>query len=180
MQPPLVLLDVDGVINDIHGIGAKTSDWDTDIVKSHGFRVRIPSYMPGLIQSINRVAEIQWCTAWRNHANDEIAQHLGIGPLAVIDDGSTNRTPDWKAAAARHVVEQALKNGRPVLWIEDFYGNLPSEKMPPGTQFVDTTADRPGALLLPSDLPWWLSDLIQLELSDPLTLGDLLQGGELQ
>jgi hypothetical protein len=31
----------------------------------------------------------------------------------------------WKAKAARPLVEEALAAGRPVVWIEDFNGELP-------------------------------------------------------
>lgn len=165
---PLVLLDVDGVINDIFGMGVRASTWTTDIVVSHGYKLAIPSYMPALVQDLCKVADVHWCTTWRHKANDEIAAHLGIGPLPVVDDGTDDRCTDWKASAAYSLVEEAIASERPVLWIEDFYGLVPSAVMPAGTQFLDTTKDVPGALLLRGRLPWWLKGLIELENTDPL------------
>lgn len=164
---PLVLLDVDGVINDIYGMAASARNWAADIVVSHGYKVAIPSYMPALIQDLCKVADVHWCTTWRHKANDEIANHLGIKPLPVIDDGTDERCTSWKAAAAYQLVDEALAAGRPVLWIEDFYGTLPSAEMPAGTQFLDTTDRVPGAILYRGHLPWWLKALIELENTEP-------------
>ena len=97
---PLVLLDVDGVINDIELIGEETGQWDSHVIVSHGYHVVIPDYMPELIQRICALTEVHWCTTWRDRANDEIAQHLGIGPLPVVDDGTDRRYVDLKGAAA--------------------------------------------------------------------------------
>lgn len=160
MNKPLVLLDVDGVINDIEGVGLGIESWETHKFQSHGYTLLVPSYMRQLIQAICQVAEVRWCTTWRHRANDEIAQYLEIGPLEVIDDGTGSRFVDWKAAAAYSVAEQAIQEGRKVLWIEDFYGHLPTDEMPQGVEFVDTTEGWDGALLLPEMLPNWLQDLL--------------------
>jgi hypothetical protein len=157
---PLVLLDVDGVINDIDLVGVRTNLWETEIIHSHGYDVAVPSYMPRLIQGICSVAEVHWCTTWRDRANDDIARYLGIGPLPVVDDGTTSRYVDWKAAAAYDLADSALQAGRRVLWIEDFYGDPPTKSMPAGTEFADTADNDLGAVLRPHDLPQWLTQLL--------------------
>jgi len=157
---PLVLLDVDGVINDIMLVGETLGTWETNFINSHGYDVAIPAYMPELIQRLCRVAEVHWCTTWRHNANDEIAAHLGVGPLPVVDDGSRSRFVDWKPAAAYEVAQKALNEGRQVCWIEDFWGDEPYDLMPEGVQFVDTAALQWRAVLLPVDLPEWLKNLM--------------------
>ena len=153
---PLILLDVDGVINDLHRLYGGSRPWRTDVVRSHGYDICIPDYMPGLIQHLMSLGEVRWCTTWRHRANDEIAAHLGIGRLEVVDDGSGARSVDWKAEAAYELAADALRAGRRVYWIEDFYGRPPVDEMPDGVVFVDTTA-RDDRVLLPDHLPAGLS-----------------------
>lgn len=157
---PVVLLDVDGVINDFEEVGTRTGLWSLDIIRSHGYAVAVPEYMPQLIQEICKVAEVHWCTTWRHRANEEIADHLGIAQLPVVDDGTSRRIVDWKAAAAYDLVAGALAAGRRVLWIEDFYGQLPVDEMPAGTEFLDTAANQWGPVLQVECLPDWLEELI--------------------
>jgi HAD domain in Swiss Army Knife RNA repair proteins len=147
--PPLVLLDVDGVINYFDAVlavrmaddpAAMADEWDVDMLESHGLQVAIPRYMGELVRALDAEAELWWCTTWRHRANDEIATHLGI-EAPVIDDGTDNPTIWWKEEAAREVVEQAVAAGRTVAWIEDFCGETPGLD---GVIYIDTTA--PGHL----------------------------------
>lgn len=154
---PLVLLDVDGVINDLNSARrAATIDNELHFV-SHGFPIVVPPYMPVLIQWLCGVAEVHWCTTWRYRANDDIARHLGIPALPVVDDGSSSRYVDWKAAAAHDLAAAAIAEGRRVLWIEDFYGEPPVDDMPVGVEFLDTASDDHFEMVLTVDMiPEWL------------------------
>lgn len=138
---PLILLDLDGVINDLGSLAGMKRPWRVDIVRSHGYTVHIPSYMPALIRALADLAEIHWLTTWRHRANDAVADHLGAGRFPVIDDGTGDRHVDWKPAAAFAVAGEAIEAGRPVIWIEDFGGFIPREEMPAGVMFVDTVDD---------------------------------------
>ena len=155
---PLILLDIDGVINDLNALSGIDRDWGIDQVYSHGHTVHIPEYMGWLIRQLTDVAEVHWCTTWRERANNEIAEHLGIDPLPVVDDGTRSRFVDWKAAAAYELAESALAEGRRVLWIEDFYGQVPIDEMPAGVEFVDTAANDEMVLEVEM-LPNWLLQL---------------------
>lgn len=137
---PLVLLDVDGVINDLGSLYGVPREWRIAEVAANGFLVHIPEYMPALVKRIDEIADIYWCTTWRHRANDEIVTHLGVGPFPVVDDGTSRRVTSWKAAAAYELAADALDAGRRVIWIEDFYGAPPADEMPEGTEFVDTAA----------------------------------------
>ncbi len=150
---PLVLLDVDGVINDLDALVGIARPWEATIVTSNGFGVLIPNFMPDLVQRLTDTCEVWWCTTWRDRANNEIAQHLGIEILPVVTDGSQSRWVDWKAAAARDLVTAALADGRPVYWIEDFYGTPPVSELPDGVVYVDTTVSEPRCVLAETDLP---------------------------
>jgi hypothetical protein len=150
---PLVLLDVDGVINDLEVLAGQRRPWRTDLVHSNGFAVMVPDYMPALIQALVDTCEVWWCTTWRDRANSEIASHLGIPDLPVVTDGSLSRRVDWKAGAAYELVTAALGSGRSVYWIEDFYGDPPEGELPPGVVFIDTTLRNPRCVLHEDDLP---------------------------
>jgi hypothetical protein len=149
---PLVLLDVDGVINDLQSLQGWKVEHEIYVLESethgHRYRVHIPTYMPALIKHIASIAEVIWCTTWRGFANDAIAPHLGIGPLRWIDDGTDRRVTDWKGANAWPVLAEARSKGRPAYWIEDFDMLLPD--VPKGVRLIDTS---PRFVLLPQHLP---------------------------
>ena len=148
-----MLLDVDGVINDLGHLEGQPRPWDTRIIAADGFRIHIPDFMPMLIQSLAAVCEIHWCTTWRERANGALAEALGAGPFPVIDDGTDDRYPDWKPRAAYDLVAEAVARGREVYWIEDFYGEYPVDVMPPGIVYVDTAVIPGGAVLTFELLP---------------------------
>lgn len=150
---PLVFLDVDGVINDIGSLYGMHRDYALYLVKSHGHVVHIPEYMPQLIQKLTENCEVHWLTTWRENANDEIADALGIDPLPVVTDGTNDRVVSWKPAAAYPVALKALEEGREVWWIEDFYKMIPDYQMPIGVKYVDTAVISNNPVLLPMMMP---------------------------
>lgn len=144
---PLVLLDVDGVVN------ALTAAVPVKF-KAMGYPIRMPDYMPKLVQGLVANNEVMWCTTWRNDANIHLAPHLGIEPLGVVDDGTDDRYVDWKIAAAEPYAVNALEAQRPVCWIEDF------ERIPRGdiwdrVTYIDTSMTN-YVLREESVFPWLL------------------------
>jgi len=154
MSRPLVLLDVDGVINDLTSLQRFYVPHQITVIDSHGFKVHIPDYMPDLIQRLVTNCEVYWCSTWRERANDEIAGHLGIPSLPVVTNGSDRRVVDWKEAAARPLVQKALGEGRDVYWIEDHAGYQPTNRPWDQVTMIDT------ALTEYVLAPHLLSDLI--------------------
>jgi hypothetical protein len=150
---PLVLLDVDGVINDLGHLHGHERPWTVRKFRAGNFTVHIPDFMPFLIQSLDAVAEIHWCTTWLETANTAIAPLLNVGPFPVVGADTPDPWMDWKPAAAHGLASAALADERRVFWIEDFYGEIPTEQMPPGVEYVDTGAAPSGAVLLPEMLP---------------------------
>lgn len=135
-QKPLVLLDVDGVINVLR----------RDVPKTHemmGYPIRIPDHMPALIQHLVQTAEVMWCTTWREEANEHMAPALGIEPLSVVTDNTEDRFVHWKWQAAQPYVIEALSDGRKVCWIEDFedtHHHYRTESVWRQVDFVDTAS----------------------------------------
>lgn len=142
---PLLLLDIDGVVNNLEAVmrlrplkedaEARAEQLGVDLVWSHGFWFAIPHEMPALVQELTSRFETWWCTRWREHANDEIAKHLGVGPFPVVDDGADSFGGAWKIEAARPLIMEAIAAGREVVWIEDFKGRIPDIR---GVTYVDT------------------------------------------
>lgn len=145
---PLVLLDIDGVINDLQARrhlqsfepehrAAEADRLGVDQIESHGYWVAIPRHMPELIRQLDERADIIWLTTWRTRANDEIAGYLGVGPFPVLDPDGRSLFFEWKIEAARPVIEEAELLGRNVIWIEDFDGDLPPFE---SVTYIDTGA----------------------------------------
>lgn len=156
-QRPLVLLDIDGVLHDRDALlEVRSSDdpqeaadrLDVTVITSHGHRLAFPRYMPGLVQHLAGGTELWWCTTWRQRANDEIRDHLGIDQLPVIDDGTRAVGLDWKVRVATPLIAEAVSHARMVCWIEDFYGTYP--EFEDAVTYVDTGAT---GVLKSSDLP---------------------------
>jgi len=152
-RQPLLLLDVDGVINDKACLRGAERPWRHRVLEVAGTRVCLPAYMPALIRYLALATDVWWCTSWRHLANRHLAPLLGIDPRPVLDANLPDPFANWKAAAARPVARRALALGREVYWIEDFCGMLPNPRvMPEGVVYIDTGADGP-PVLRPEHLP---------------------------
>ena len=55
--------------------------------------------------------------------------------------------------AAYSIAQEALESGRRVFWIEDFYGEPPTDAMPDGVVFIDTAAESEYPVLTEDMLP---------------------------
>ncbi len=123
---PLVLLDIDGVINAYPNEG-------TEAYKLAWARMAVfigEDTVEALKTIFERAADVLWCTAWRERANVEPMEFLrdyrmtDKTHLGVITDGGSFGTwnTGWKLEAVKKsdVVKQAVQDGRPVYWIEDF------------------------------------------------------------
>lgn len=125
---PLMLLDVDGVLNAFQYRPAETDqpadaytdlheyDVPTDFGRTYRFWTS-----PTLIAEIAALhatgtVDIAWLTTWENQANTHAARVLGLPtfPVAATRGG---RFSDyyWKARAGL----EAMQLGRPVIWIDD-------------------------------------------------------------
>lgn len=143
----VVLLDVDGVINDLKALRGEPRPWEISQVRSHGYVLHVPEYMPELVQHLCSIAEVVWCTTWLHRANQELRRHLAISELEVLAGRAGSPTVGWKEQAARPLVESALEQGARVYWIEDFFGELPDI---PDVVYVDTAE---AGVLRPEHLP---------------------------
>ncbi|MEO3875455.1 HAD domain-containing protein [Nonomuraea sp. B12E4] len=115
---PLLLIDVDGVLNPMSRPGPDfrpyrctigTEVYTVHLNPWHGRRL--------LDLALTTGSELVWATTWEEHANDWIAPRIGLPALPVIpmrpedpsEFGETFKTPHVAAYAGR----------RPFVWFDD-------------------------------------------------------------
>jgi hypothetical protein len=168
--PPLMLLDVDGVLN--------AFEWDTEELSdvwSHGFaraqgQLWPITFSPDIVGTLRawheqgRV-EVQWLTTWGHAANETLRELLGLPHLQVAgtyddeladgdaaDDefslaGATPSAPDalsgswWKYDVVRRVLRE--QPGRRVVWVDD--------ELTDDSEFTAWARRQPGLLAIGPD-----------------------------
>ena len=148
---PLLLLDVDGVVNDLPSVMGIQRPWPEERHPIGGIELAVPLHIPPLVEYLDLLCEIHWCTTWREMANQILPDLIGIGPYPVVGADDPADTWGWKSRCAAPIAEAALAAGRDVYWLEDFEEVLP-EGMPEGVRYLDTAADG-FYVLLPHHLP---------------------------
>lgn len=128
-QKPLILLDIDGVVN---AAGRKTRYWkDAKTIpslealypdgSSKKFQIM---YSPTVVKAINRwseIAEIKWLTSWDERADTYFGPALGIKKLGV-------GRPSEDVFKLDAVVDWAKANpDRAIIWIDDQLSNFKCE-----------------------------------------------------
>ena len=146
--PPLLLLDVDGVLNALSDDGDPQTwpEWRLGRATADGVAWPI-RWAPAVVERLcawheRGVVELQWLTTWGHDANLELRALLGMPALEVAgtyDDEPFAGTPDHEGAAAhaavapsapdeltgrwwKHdVVRRLLQQhpGRLVIWVDD-------------------------------------------------------------
>lgn len=117
-QPPIWLLDIDGVINTGRPGWGAAPHHDTAYADGIGYRMR---WAPPLIDRIRHIhaagiAEVRWCTTWCAWA-DQLEQlwHLPTLGRCFADPINGSTAAMDKLAAARKV----LANGDRLIWTDD-------------------------------------------------------------
>jgi hypothetical protein len=111
-RKPLVLLDVDGVLNNCDS-GECPDEMRTVV---NGFHIR---YSPTIVSAFNNfardgLAEVRWLTAWGLRARKLLSPALGI------DDFLTARDDGWeptKGIVAKTIADASPD--RPIVWVDD-------------------------------------------------------------
>lgn len=149
MTPPLLLLDVDGVLNALADGGEHEDAWpEWRRGRAHADGTSWPIlWAPAVVDRLRSwhevgLVEIQWLTTWGHDANDELRRLLGLPRLEVagtynefdLDGATADVDADAHAAVAPSapdplsgywwkydVVRRVLDQnpGRPVIWVDD-------------------------------------------------------------
>ena len=152
IRPPLLLLDVDGVLNAMRW--ELPPGWQRGVFNGYvlSWDPTITARLRGLHES-GRV-EVQWLTTWAENADRLLAEPLGL-PRGLRERSGGRARPTgfsgrlggqsgwWKLAAARQAAEE--EPGRRIVWIDDDLAE----------QADDTRAwlaDHPNVLVVAPDL----------------------------
>lgn len=125
---PLLLLDIDGVVNAYAyrpGTTALPNDAFTDLQEfpvltdgGQSFRFWVSPMLVASLLVLAEQVEVAWLTTWQDQANSRVAPALGLPafPVAARDCAALGRwDSDWKVQAAL----EALQLGRPLIWADD-------------------------------------------------------------
>lgn len=116
---PVVLLDVDGVLNAVTRDNPSTfpdETWSVDICR--GFAIRWSTVVRDFILELHELAEVRWHTTWQNEAK-LISDALGLPMFPVADAPEIFAYKSlgwWKMGAALRVVNE---EGRDLIWLDD-------------------------------------------------------------
>ena len=114
-QRPLLLLDVDGVLN---VLGPPPAE---GVLAADGLPVfvQIPRRTPQRLRQLAEHFDLVWATMWERHADQELGPVLGLPPLPVITFDFSEGYPgaDLKLPSIRRFVRS-----RACAWIDDAIG----------------------------------------------------------
>jgi hypothetical protein len=124
---PLLLVDVDGVLNAVVGtpFGARkemtaSMPFEAEFEAS-GLPIRVPAGTRERIEALQTLFDCVWATTWEDRARSELAPVLGFGAdwpvIRFKDDFPDSGT--WKLPAVQRYAERPEHRDRPLAWIDD-------------------------------------------------------------
>jgi hypothetical protein len=146
-RAPLVLLDMDGVLNAIAPVGDRSvwPDWRTGNAYADGLAWPI-LFSPSVVAEVRawrdvHGADVRWLTTWGDDANDSLRRLFGLPQLPVAARApTTERAPGaeavtraalaalpgqvgdpgwWKLDAVVGLAAAGELEGRAVVWVDD-------------------------------------------------------------
>lgn len=127
MLKPLILLDVDGVINALDGGNKKRwKDVEKKVVNKYDIY-----YSPTVVNKINawsKVAEVRWLTTWDENARRLLAPALGLNEFELARDPDLMLSKDQAAFDCIQMTPSRL-----LVWIDDevlCYSSNPKAPVP--------------------------------------------------
>lgn len=113
---PLLLLDVDGVLNP-YGFTHRPEGFAEHHLFPEDDEPVLVNHVHGIwITELAGVYDVTWATAWNDDANRLLAPLLGIAPLAVLTMPPAPFHPSDKV----QIIAQ-LAHNRPAAWIDDLH-----------------------------------------------------------
>lgn len=127
---PIIVLDIDGVLNTFVPEGERTADWKWDPEfrsdrDSGRFLLNLSTQMA---REIEKLGELRWLTTWiynGDQANPNVGAHFGwnLPLLEILPDPNPGSPrifqradPWWKSRAINNLLKE---EGPPVVWIDD-------------------------------------------------------------
>lgn len=100
---PLLLLDVDGVLN------AFPERATSQFTRHHidGYPIHLHAEVRGMVSALDQAFEIVWFTLWNHRATPGIGPHVGLDGAAHF---TTSWERGWEAALASGYRDKAIRN----------------------------------------------------------------------
>lgn len=118
-KPPLILLDVDGVLNPMYRPGP---EWEFHQVEGHTQSYRVvlnPNHGAQLLALAQKTgAELVWATTWEDMANVSIGPLIGLPKLPVIQVSDEDDDLDPLVNSKTPAVARYVK-GHTFVWFDD-------------------------------------------------------------
>lgn len=114
-QPPVLLLDIDGVIN------ALQPPWDdVDRTKCHGLTIR---WAPAAVDRLRAMhdaglIEVRWCTTWCGFPDQLAALGAALGLDLASAFGKRPASKTWGDLKVEAAIA-TLAEGRRLVWVDD-------------------------------------------------------------
>jgi hypothetical protein len=113
MPRPLLLLDVDGVLNP-YGAPRCPVGFTEYAMFPGEEAIRLCRMHGDWITELGQVFDVAWATSWNDEANRLVAPILGIAPLPVVAMPTAPSRPGAKLSPIARFVGR-----RPAVWIDD-------------------------------------------------------------
>jgi hypothetical protein len=120
VTPPLLLIDVDGVISLFGFDPARPPDGRFQLVD--GIAHLLSATAGEHLRRLSTAFDLAWCTGWEEKANEYLVHALGLpGPLPYLEFDPEVRVLDahWKLAA----IERYAGSDRALAWVDDAHGD---------------------------------------------------------
>jgi hypothetical protein len=124
---PLLLVDVDGVLNALVGspFGTRKQEIANAVFEvefiAQDFPIRVPAGTRERIATLEDLFDCFWATSWEHRATSELAPGFGFGkdwPVIRFEDDFPP-VGTWKLPAVRRFAELPENATRPLAWIDD-------------------------------------------------------------
>jgi hypothetical protein len=136
LAPPLLLVDVDGVLS-LYGTGDGNRVGALVDGVPHLFSPDAATALRGLVDAF----ECVWCTGWEERANEHLPPLLDLpSGWPYVPLGNAREGPHWKLAA----IDAYAGTERPLAWIDDsvdFVCRAWAEARPGPTLLIATMPD---------------------------------------
>jgi hypothetical protein len=138
MEPPLLLVDVDGVISLFGFDPASPPAGRFEMVD--GIAHFLSATAGASLRALSEDFELAWCTGWEEKANEYLPLALGLpGPLphVIFDPGTKPPGAHWKLAA----IDAYAGSSRALAWIDDAFDErcwVWAKARPAPTRLVET------------------------------------------
>jgi hypothetical protein len=120
-KKPIILLDVDNVINMFYERDPKSIWEDTTEQIVNGFRI---VYSPTVVRKINewnKIAEVRWLTAWNQKAVIHLSPALNFDTFRLAEGRESDENNECKLSKTESAMATAEEVGPDgcVIWIDD-------------------------------------------------------------